>query len=338
LHFVLEKMREDVERLASASVTLAKMFYRRGYKWTFKLIDGTYAEEIFEKPKKGNLNLLKKANDIFDYNTKYHQQNFLTTEKALENLSGQYDNVLVRWVISLKAETVKDVISQATELGCDRICVIWLLSQTPYTKASIQSTPEAIGIDFETFSVLDLESDKSEHVLVPKHELVSLEDRAKYFETWGLTEEEVDKIPVLLPSDPICLYYAFRKGSLIRITSNSGTLKESTTFRIVREHTTPTTKTMKVYKEKIVVPNDQRKYSNYMSPAEYPMVIAKTVHGLISNKPPDKYLERKDLKIIDIAIDMVNDRMSDVVIERPHMGLTNEVEHWHLKELVLPKI
>lgn len=69
-----------------------------------------------------------------------------------------------------------------------------------------------------------------DHMLVPKHEILSKKEADKFLKDNGLTESQ---IPRILKKDPVIKAIKAKKGDIIRITRNSATAGESVYYRIV---------------------------------------------------------------------------------------------------------
>ncbi len=74
-----------------------------------------------------------------------------------------------------------------------------------------------------TFNILD-------HELVPKHEVLSEEEKKRVLEKFKITEE---KLPKILESDPVVKKINAKVGDVIKITRKSPVKKESVYYRIV---------------------------------------------------------------------------------------------------------
>jgi DNA-directed RNA polymerase subunit H len=70
----------------------------------------------------------------------------------------------------------------------------------------------------------------TEHVLVPSHELVSAEEKAKILARYGV---QPSQLPRINPQDPAIRHLGVKQGDLIKITRKSQTAGESTFYRIV---------------------------------------------------------------------------------------------------------
>lgn len=76
-----------------------------------------------------------------------------------------------------------------------------------------------IGKTIEIFSADDLQLNITKHILVPKHELLKI---SKF--------KDKINLPIILRSDPICRFYNFPKGEVIKVTRRDGFIA----YRIVR--------------------------------------------------------------------------------------------------------
>ncbi|MFQ5621228.1 MAG: DNA-directed RNA polymerase subunit H [Candidatus Nanoarchaeia archaeon] len=70
----------------------------------------------------------------------------------------------------------------------------------------------------------------NEHRLVPKHEVLSTEDKDKFLEKHNLTLPELPEIAI---DDPAIKALKAKKGDVIKITRNSLTAGESVFYRRV---------------------------------------------------------------------------------------------------------
>ena len=70
-----------------------------------------------------------------------------------------------------------------------------------------------------------------EHVLVPKHEIVPKAQVEQILKKFGI--DSADKVPGILPDDPVIDELKAVKGDLIRIIRKSPTAGEAIYFRVV---------------------------------------------------------------------------------------------------------
>lgn len=80
------------------------------------------------------------------------------------------------------------------------------------TSGSTNATRRNASLDVETFMYSELVVNKSRHKLVPKHTLLSKEDQAELEGKYKLS-----CLPSISKDDPICRYYNFQVGRIVRI-------------------------------------------------------------------------------------------------------------------------
>lgn len=108
---------------------------------------------------------------------------------------------------------------QCSESGSDLDVIVSLEGPTPFTKKEADSMAER---RFQFFLVKDLARNKTKHRLVPKHSLCD-----DYSPPDGIT------IPKLLQTDPICQYYDFPLGSIVKIERRVGVHSTAPFYRRV---------------------------------------------------------------------------------------------------------
>lgn len=75
-----------------------------------------------------------------------------------------------------------------------------------------------------------MEFDVTKHELVPKHEILSEEEKTKLLKKYGITIKE---LPRILASDPAIKSLNPKIGDVVKITRKSKTAGESVYYRVV---------------------------------------------------------------------------------------------------------
>jgi DNA-directed RNA polymerase I, II, and III subunit RPABC1 len=81
----------------------------------------------------------------------------------------------------------------------------------------------------ESFKENELKFDILQHTSVPKHELLSEEEKKELFKIYNLKESNLPKI---LKNDNVARYFGAKKGDVFKITRPSETSGEYITYRI----------------------------------------------------------------------------------------------------------
>jgi DNA-directed RNA polymerase subunit H (RpoH/RPB5) len=117
-----------------------------------------------------------------------------------------------------------------------------LVSPGKLSKNAKDSLDKMVAHYIQVFREIELVMDPTEHWLVPKHEILSVDEVATTFPA----DFNIDDLQVIKQSDPISRYLGARQGDIIRIhrfnmgslymTSDVSTFtRKYTAFRIVRE-------------------------------------------------------------------------------------------------------
>ena len=82
-----------------------------------------------------------------------------------------------------------------------------------------------LGIDYQIFSLKELQFNISKHSLVPKHEKINFDDISKYL------NNDKSKLPIISIIDPMSRYLGLKQGDVVKITRNSPSSGEYYIFR-----------------------------------------------------------------------------------------------------------
>jgi DNA-directed RNA polymerase I, II, and III subunit RPABC1 len=80
-----------------------------------------------------------------------------------------------------------------------------------------------VRFTFETFHIREMSFDITEHVYYNPHEKLT-NDEIRQF------KDDVKNFPILLRTDPVCKYFAFQRGDIIRIRRKNGII----IYRIIK--------------------------------------------------------------------------------------------------------
>ena len=138
---------------------------------------------------------------------------FQTALDEREAVSGRGVRVFFRMDDKVGVKTVRTIMESATE-GVKTI-IVSVEGPTPFTRKEWSKR-----VQFLTYSQLTVNITK--HALVPRHELCAQPPTA-----------DVHKYPKILDTDPVCQWYDFPVGSLVKITRVFGGAEPHSYFRVV---------------------------------------------------------------------------------------------------------
>ena len=150
--------------------------------------------------------------DINDSSTQY-----LIATKKNKNIC-----VFLEVVAKLNTAEIQKYINMLNTMGSNH-CILVYKTNTPSVKNIIKEANN-IGLEIELFTEDELQYNITEHVLVPTHKALNKRDCKEFKDKHG------SQVPVLLRTDPICRFYNFRKGSIIKVTRRNGFVA----YRIVK--------------------------------------------------------------------------------------------------------
>jgi DNA-directed RNA polymerase I, II, and III subunit RPABC1 len=110
----------------------------------------------------------------------------------------------------LNIDEIQKFVNIMDKKKINHILIIYCGNPTPAVKNVIDNMIN-IKKQIELFNVTDLQYNITKHYLVPQHVLLNDEEMKEFKIKYDTL------IPVILYSDPICKFYNFPKGSIIKI-------------------------------------------------------------------------------------------------------------------------
>ena len=202
-----EMSKEDLSRLFKVWKTLKKMMEVRGYEKDNEKID--YDDWISKIRKEKIMKGIFRKKDVNDPNKKiilYYQ--YFPDQKVNTDYIKQYLNLM-----------------KETKVNSGIIIISGKLSQQ--AKQKVQEINKELQV--EIFTVNELVVNITEHELVPKHILLSKEDKDILLKRYKIKENQLPKI---LVTDPVARFLGLKRGDVVKIIRNSETAGRYITYRI----------------------------------------------------------------------------------------------------------
>lgn len=131
-----------------------------------------------------------------------------------------------------KAVGIGVISEKAKRLESDGVQAAVFILQTGLTtfaKNAIDKVAAGSNCRIETFNENELLVNITHHVLVPKHELMSEDEKRALLRRYRLKESQ---LPRIQKGDPVARYYGLRHGDVVRITRPSETAGRYVTYRL----------------------------------------------------------------------------------------------------------
>lgn len=202
----LSKMDEvELDMLYRVRRTVLEMLKARGYLVTddLKMELKTFKSEFGESGTRDKLTMLASKKD------------------------SQQDQIFVFWADEkkLNAKLIKKFEARMNQHRVKRSIIIVQESITPLSKQCLLAMPE-----IETFLEAELLVNITKHRYVPKHQVLSDENKKKLLKKYHLKETQ---LPRIQKDDPISKFYGLTRGQVVKIFRKSETAGRYVTYRIV---------------------------------------------------------------------------------------------------------
>ncbi|KAK9793773.1 hypothetical protein WJX73_009907 [Symbiochloris irregularis] len=123
--------------------------------------------------------------------------------------------------------TIKTYSHRMREESVSRAIMVSEASLTPFARQCILELQEKFHI--EPFLEQELQINITKHVLVPKHEVLTREQKASLLTRYKVKDAQLPRIQL---SDPVARYYGMQRGQVVRIVRPSETAGRYVTYRL----------------------------------------------------------------------------------------------------------
>ncbi|KAF8072025.1 RNA polymerase [Lyophyllum atratum] len=128
---------------------------------------------------------------------------------------------------SVGVKTMRKLLGILEEKSIQRGIIVFPGNMTPSARKVIVAM--AAQYRLEEFSESDLLVNIVHHTLVPRHDVLSPEEKKVLLEKYRLKETQLPRIQL---ADPVARYYGLRRGQVVKITRPSETSGRYASYRI----------------------------------------------------------------------------------------------------------
>lgn len=128
---------------------------------------------------------------------------------------------------SVGVKTMRKLLGILEEKSIMRGIIIFPGNMTPSARKVIAAMSQQYRL--EEFSEADLLVNITHHTLVPRHEVLTPEQKKQLLEKYRLKETQLPRIQL---ADPVARYYGLRRGQVVKITRPSETSGRYASYRI----------------------------------------------------------------------------------------------------------
>jgi len=98
---------------------------------------------------------------------------------------------------------------------------------SPFAKKALEEAKPQYNI--EVFKEAELQVDITEHELVPKHEVLTDDEKQQLLKRYNLKDSQ---LPRMFPKDPISRYFGLQRGQVVKIIRSSETAGRYISYRV----------------------------------------------------------------------------------------------------------
>jgi len=128
---------------------------------------------------------------------------------------------------SVGVKTMRKLLTILEEKSIQRGIIVFPGNMTPSARKVIVAM--AATYRLEEFSESDLLVNITHHTLVPKHEVLTPDEKKLLLQKYRLKETQLPRIQL---ADPVARYYGLRRGQVVKITRPSETSGRYASYRI----------------------------------------------------------------------------------------------------------
>jgi len=128
---------------------------------------------------------------------------------------------------SVGVKTMRKLLGILEEKSINKGIIIFPGNMTPSARKVIVEMSHQYRL--EEFSESDLLVNITRHILVPQHQVLTLEEKRLLLEKYRMKETQLPRIQL---ADPVARYYGLKRGQVVKITRPSETSGRYASYRI----------------------------------------------------------------------------------------------------------
>ncbi|TVU27044.1 hypothetical protein EJB05_29622 [Eragrostis curvula] len=127
----------------------------------------------------------------------------------------------------VKKATIREIYSGIKDENLSRLI---LVLQGKIMSQARESLKDIFSFKVDTFQITELLVNNTKHVLKPKHEVLTEEEKTKLLKEYNVQESQ---LPRMLESDAVARYYGLGKGTVVKVIYDSELTGNHVTYRCI---------------------------------------------------------------------------------------------------------
>lgn len=124
---------------------------------------------------------------------------------------------------------IRSYVDKMTEESVNRAILVVQEAMTSHAKQALKET-STLGLTMEHFQEAELLVNITEHVLVPKHVVMTDGEKKELLKRYKLKDVQLPRIQL---NDPVARYFGLSRGQVVKIIRPSETAGRYVTYRLV---------------------------------------------------------------------------------------------------------
>ncbi|XP_062197707.1 DNA-directed RNA polymerase V subunit 5A-like [Phragmites australis] len=127
----------------------------------------------------------------------------------------------------VKIATIREIYNGTKEENLSRLI---LILQSKIMSKARESIKEIFAFKVDIFQITELLVNITKHVLKPKHEVLTAEEKTKLLKEYNVVDSQ---LPRMLETDAVARYYGLGKGTVVKVTYDSELTGNHVTYRCI---------------------------------------------------------------------------------------------------------
>ncbi|XP_072974997.1 DNA-directed RNA polymerase V subunit 5A-like [Typha angustifolia] len=127
----------------------------------------------------------------------------------------------------VKLATIRDIYSRFSKENLSRLIVVL---QSKMTSKAREAIKDISKFKIETFQITDLLVNITKHVLMPRHDVLTTEEKDNLLKKYSVEDKQ---LPRMLETDAIARYYGLEKGTVVKVSYDGELTGSHVTYRCV---------------------------------------------------------------------------------------------------------
>ncbi|XP_010922166.1 DNA-directed RNA polymerase V subunit 5A isoform X1 [Elaeis guineensis] len=154
-------------------------------------------------------------------------RNRLSLSYSLSSQPNNKVHVIFCGTEPVKLAVIREIYMQ---VGKENLYGLILILQSKMTSKAREAIKDIFKFKVETFHITELLVNITKHVLKPRHDVLTEEEKQKLLKKYNVEDSQ---LPRMLETDAIARYYGLQKGQVVKVTYDGELTRSHVTYRCI---------------------------------------------------------------------------------------------------------